>query len=105
MAIFQSLHTEMPMQQLGSRYVERCRRIWWTVYILDRETTSLMGLPPTIHDDDVTCPLPDFSGATQRVTTLHMQVKLCRIIANINKSKPSRRREQKGLTLLQLRGD
>lgn len=87
MALFQGLHTEMPLQQLGSRYVERCRRVWWTVYILDRETTSLMGLPPMIHDDDVTCPLPGFSGSAQRVATLDMQVKLCRIIANINKSK------------------
>ncbi|KAM0273244.1 hypothetical protein ACHAQH_008380 [Verticillium albo-atrum] len=75
----------MPPLELGNRYVERCRRAWWTVYILDREFTSLMGLPLTIQDDDVNCPLPKFDGQMQRMATLEMQVKLCRNIADINK--------------------
>ncbi|CRK17349.1 hypothetical protein BN1708_012010 [Verticillium longisporum] len=75
----------MPPLELGDRYVERCRRAWWTVYILDREFTSLMGLPLTIQDDDVNYPLPKFDGQMQRMATLEMQVKLCRNIADINK--------------------
>ncbi|KAG7106334.1 putative transcriptional regulatory protein C3C7.04 like [Verticillium longisporum] len=84
-SLFQGWHTEMPPLELGDRYVERCRRAWWTVYILDREFTSLMGLPLTIQDDDVNCPLPKFDGQMQRMATLEMQVKLCRNIADINK--------------------
>ncbi|KAG7109832.1 Proline utilization trans-activator like protein [Verticillium longisporum] len=86
-SLFQGWHTEMPPLELGDRYVERCRRAWWTVYILDREFTSLMGLPLTIQDDDVNYPLPKFDGQMQRMATLEMQVKLCRNIADINKSK------------------
>ena len=89
-ALFEGLHTHMPLLRLGSRYIERCRRAWWTVYILDRETTSLMGLPISIHDDDVDCPLPDFGGSAQQVAALDMQVRLGRILANINKSEKPR---------------
>ncbi|KAF3346577.1 Vacuolar protein sorting-associated protein 35 [Verticillium dahliae VDG2] len=45
-----------------------------------------MGLPLTIQDDDVNCPLPKFDGQMQRMATLEMQVKLCRNIADINKT-------------------
>lgn len=85
-ALFQGLHTDMPAQHLGPAYVERCRRVWWTVYMFDRETTSLMGLPVSIHDDDIDSPLPTFSGSLQRAAALNMNVKLCRILAKINKS-------------------
>ena len=52
-ALGQGMHTDMPVDQLGDRIVERSRRIWWTVYVLDREMTSLMGLPQSVHDDDI----------------------------------------------------
>ena len=77
----------MPAHQLGSQYVERCRRVWWTVYVLDRDMATLMGNPPSIADEDIACPLPAFSGSPQRVATFDMQVKLCRLTAHINKSK------------------
>lgn len=85
-ALFQGLHTGMPLTVLGDRYVERCRRIWWTVYVLDRETTSLMGLPISVQDDDIDCAMPTFGGSTQRAAALDMKVELCRILAKINKS-------------------
>lgn len=56
--------------------------------MFDRETTSLMGLPVSIHDDDIDCPLPAFGGSTQRAAALDMNVKLCRVLAKINKSQP-----------------
>ncbi|KAM5344402.1 hypothetical protein ACJ41O_012939 [Fusarium nematophilum] len=61
-ALGQGMHTDMPHEHLGEQKVERSRRIWWTVYVLDREMTSLMGLPQSIHDDDVHPQLPHFSG-------------------------------------------
>jgi proline utilization trans-activator len=82
----QGMHTDMPMAELGERTVQRCRRIWWTIYILDRQMTALMGLPQSIRDDDITCQLPNFSGSTQRSAALNMQIKLSRIYAEIGKS-------------------
>ncbi|CAJ0554730.1 Ff.00g132430.m01.CDS01 [Fusarium sp. VM40] len=84
-ALGQGMHTDMPVEQLGDRIVERSRRIWWTVYILDREMTSLMGLPQSVHDDDIHPQLPHFDGSAQRVAALHMQIRLCRSIASVGR--------------------
>ncbi|KAF5001851.1 hypothetical protein FDECE_10840 [Fusarium decemcellulare] len=84
-ALGQGMHTDMPLEHLGEQIVERSRRIWWTVYVLDREMTSLMGLPQSIHDDDVHPQLPHFSGSTHRVAALHMQIRLCRSIASVGR--------------------
>ncbi|KAH8807875.1 Zn(II)2Cys6 transcription factor [Xylogone sp. PMI_703] len=84
MALGQGMHTDMPIRYLGEALVQRCRKIWWTVYILDREMTSLMGLPQAINDNDVQTPLPTFLGSVQRTQTLNIQIKLSRIIAEIN---------------------
>ncbi|KAM0553232.1 hypothetical protein ACHAPJ_007520 [Fusarium lateritium] len=84
-ALGQGMHTDMPVDQLGERIVERSRRIWWTVYVLDREMTSLMGLPQSVHDDDVHPQLPLFGGSTQRQAALHMQIRLCRSIASVGR--------------------
>lgn len=89
MAMGEGMHTDMPAQQLGEAHVERCRRIWWTVHILDREMTSLFGLPPSIHDDYVLCRLPTYSGSSQRTAALRMRIKLSEVIGSINRSKQS----------------
>ncbi|KAJ5092575.1 hypothetical protein NUU61_007445 [Penicillium alfredii] len=84
LAMAQGMHTQMPVEYLGEIRVERCREIWWTVYILDREMTSLMGLPQSINDDHVYTQLPTFSGSARKISALGMQIKLSRIIAEIN---------------------
>lgn len=33
-------------------------RVWWTVYVFDRLSSSRLGHPITIHDDDIDVPLP-----------------------------------------------
>ncbi|KAL0783327.1 hypothetical protein CaCOL14_001233 [Colletotrichum acutatum] len=84
-ALGEGMHTDMPVQQLGEAYVERCRRLWWTVHILDREITSLFGMPPSIHDDYVLCQLPTYSGSVQRTAALRMRIKLSKVIGSINR--------------------
>ncbi|KXH59195.1 hypothetical protein CSAL01_08894 [Colletotrichum salicis] len=84
-ALGEGMHTDMPVQQLGVAYVERCRRLWWTVHILDREVTSLFGMPPSIHDDYVLCQLPTYSGSVQRTAALRMRIKLSKVIGSINR--------------------
>lgn len=85
-ALAQGMHTDMPVADLGEPLVQRCRKIWWTVYILDRQMTSLMGLPQNIRDEDITCRLPSFSGSAQRAAALDMQIKLARIYADISRT-------------------
>ncbi|KAF2644028.1 hypothetical protein P280DRAFT_496490 [Massarina eburnea CBS 473.64] len=82
-ALAEGLHTDMPIAELGEPLVQRCRKIWWTIYIMDRYMTSLMGLPLSIRDDDISCRLPSFSGSVQKAISLTMEIKLARIYAAI----------------------
>ncbi|KAJ5595536.1 uncharacterized protein N7459_001744 [Penicillium hispanicum] len=84
MAMAEGMHTQMPIEYLGEPMVQRCRKIWWTVYILDREMTSLMGLPQSLSDNHVNTLLPEFPGSIQRTAGIGMHIKLSRIIAEIN---------------------
>ncbi|KAJ5376902.1 hypothetical protein N7509_013788 [Penicillium cosmopolitanum] len=86
MAMAEGMHTQMPIEYLGENMVQRCRKIWWTVYILDREMTSLMGLPQTLNDDQINTLLPTFPGSMQRTAAIGMHIRLSRIIAEINGS-------------------
>jgi proline utilization trans-activator len=86
-ALVQGMHTDMPIANLGQPLVQRCQKIWWTIYILDRHMTSLMGLPQSIRDEDITCPLPGFADSPQRTAALSMQIKLARVHTEIASSK------------------
>jgi proline utilization trans-activator len=85
-ALIQGMHTDMPIENLGESLVQRCRKIWWTVYVLDRQMTGLMGLPQSIRDNDISCQIPTFVGSAQRAAALNMQIKLARIYAEIARS-------------------
>ncbi|KXH69582.1 fungal specific transcription factor domain-containing protein, partial [Colletotrichum salicis] len=83
-AMNHGMHTDMPVMDLGPGLVQRCRKIWWTVYVLDRQMTSLMGLPQSTLDEGVFCQLPSYPGSVHRTTALSMQIKFARIIAEIS---------------------
>jgi proline utilization trans-activator len=85
-ALIQGMHTDMPVDNLGEALVQRCRKIWWTVYVLDRQMTGLMGLPQSIRDNDISCQIPTFVGSSQRAAALNMLIKLARIYAEVSRS-------------------
>lgn len=86
LALNYGLHTNINADRFGSASVERIRRAWWTVFILDREMTAVAGLPQSIEIQDVYCQLPAFSGSVTRISALKMQLKLSQLIADINRS-------------------
>lgn len=86
LAIEQGIHTNMQGHHLSEHMVERCKETWWTVYILDRQMTSLMGVPISISDDDVTAPLP-FAGSARKKLALSLHIKLSKATAIILQSK------------------
>ncbi|KAF2174009.1 hypothetical protein M409DRAFT_62193 [Zasmidium cellare ATCC 36951] len=83
LAVEQGMHTDMRSLHLEEHVVERCREVWWTVYILDRHMTSLQGVPITLSDDDITAVLPKFAGSTRKSLALSLHVKLSRAEAMI----------------------
>lgn len=77
------MHTNMDDRGLSATYVQRCRNVWWTIYILDRQFSSWMGSPLNINDEDISACLPTSSGTLQRSLALELNVKLSRTLAQI----------------------
>ena len=83
MALEHGMHTEMRSQQVDPVLAQRCRKVWWTVYILDRQMSSLMGVPMGISDELISAELPTFSGHLERSTAMNIQIQLSRVLAQI----------------------
>jgi Fungal specific transcription factor domain. len=80
MAQTHGLHTDMQANAGGDELVCRCRRIWWTVYTLDRKFSSSMGVPNSLHDEDVTAPLPKANDDDNELNTARvLYVKICQL--------------------------
>ncbi|THY14499.1 hypothetical protein D6D00_09772 [Aureobasidium pullulans] len=82
-ALEHGMHTDMQSQHIPEHHVRRCRNIFWTVYILDRQLSSLMGLRTSIRDEDISAELPYDPLKSQKAMALDIQVKLSRVIAKI----------------------
>lgn len=81
------MHTNMQAQDMDKGHIQRCRNVWWTVYILDRNMSSTLGVPLAIRDEEISAALPTFSGSPQKGLALELNVKLSRIISQILNSK------------------
>ena len=80
------LHMDAPDRKIEDALSQRRRKVWWTTFVLDREMTSLMGLPQSIYDADVRTPLPTFDSDPLRTQAFSMRTKLSFYIASINRS-------------------
>lgn len=83
MALENGMHTEMHSQQIDRSLVQSSCETWWTVYILDRQMSSLMGVPMGISDDSITAALPIIANHPQRSLASNIQIKLSRVLAQI----------------------
>ena len=77
----------MSLEHFGPSDLERDRHLWWTVYILDRKFSSLMGNPPSIRDEDISVQLPPQTDSGLTAATLGLHVELSRLIAQVINSK------------------
>ena len=87
MALENGMHTEMSSQQVDDNLSQRFRNVWWTVYVLDRQMSSLMGVPMAISDESISAQLPTFHDSPRKATAMDIQIKLSRILAQILDSK------------------
>lgn len=86
MALSYALHRERPPNQWDNRTADRCEKVWWTVYILDRAFSSSMGTPVSIQDEDITTALPQL-GSSNKSTSLNIYVQLSRVMGHVQKGK------------------
>lgn len=81
------MYTEMHSTYLAGTYVQRCNLMWWTVYVLERRMSSLLGVPMGIAEESISTPLPScYSRYQQGSNIMEMQVKLCQVLAQIDQS-------------------
>lgn len=81
------MHTDMCSPQLSSTYVEKCRVLWWTVYVLERQMSSLMGIPMGITDECISTPIPSLPDEPQKSTAMEIQVKLAQALSKVDRSR------------------
>ncbi|KAF5696396.1 transcriptional regulatory [Fusarium globosum] len=72
---------------------ESGKRVFWTLYVLDRYLSCLMGRPPTIMDDAIRLPLPCDAPSMPPADGLKAHVELsrisCHIVCNTYRISPS----------------
>ena len=70
-SLLMGLHLNLPQHHLLNRELHEHRtRVWWSVYILDRNWASMLGQPVSINDDEISVELPslaDLSGESAEV--------------------------------------
>ncbi|EAW16782.1 putative C6 transcription factor [Aspergillus fischeri NRRL 181] len=82
-ALVEGLHRALPVEQLGEKRVQRCTKIWWTVYILDRKFSSLIGSPASVNDEDVTTVLWDPKSSSEETAALSLHVRITQVITRV----------------------
>jgi hypothetical protein len=73
----------MQPDQVDQELIQRCRKAWWTIVVVDRQISCLIGLPIQVRDEDITTPLPVFPDSNQRNASLTIQVGLSRALAHV----------------------
>ncbi|KAL7955780.1 hypothetical protein V8C34DRAFT_316216 [Trichoderma compactum] len=79
----QGFHRELTGASLTAKELHRHRRGWWTLYILEKRFSSLMGAPNSIQDGEITVqlPEPDHNHGDHQMFGLH--VRLTRLLADV----------------------
>lgn len=81
------MYTGMHGIRLDETYVRRCSLMWWTVYVLERRMSSLLGVPMGISEESISASFPSTSSNVHGSNVLEMQVMLCQILAKVDLSK------------------
>ena len=89
-ALTLGMNREPPSDLLGQADHYRRRRIWWTVYIIDRKLTVIMGAPLSIGDEDIDITLPDEDDSTGLSgDALRMHIRLAKLEGQVMTSRSS----------------
>lgn len=80
------MYTEMHGSCLDESYIQRSNLAWWTVYILDRRMSSLLGLPMGVSEESISALCPSSVIKSETSHAMEMQVTLCQILAKVDSS-------------------
>jgi proline utilization trans-activator len=57
-AVSMGMNREIPTDQMDERKYKHRRRLWWTLYIIDRKISIMTGAPLSIKDHEIDIGLP-----------------------------------------------
>ncbi|KAF4969352.1 hypothetical protein FSARC_3427 [Fusarium sarcochroum] len=80
------MHTPMKRFSIDDNLIQRYRKSWWTIVVLDRQISAYLGLPIQVQDDDITAPLPVFAESEQRTAAMAIQIGLSRVMSVVMNS-------------------
>jgi hypothetical protein len=84
------MNREIPEGIIDEVDQEHRRRLWWTVYILDRRLSINMGSPLSgLRDEDIDLSLPDNGSYKGPCPGLHLHVKITKLTGNVMTGKYS----------------
>ncbi|BCS01740.1 Zn(II)2Cys6 transcription factor [Aspergillus luchuensis] len=61
----------------------RYQNVWWTVYVLERQLSVLMGVPCGFSDNNISAFLPQYQGSETKTATVAIHVKLSQALSNV----------------------
>ncbi|KAJ5342368.1 hypothetical protein N7541_011492 [Penicillium brevicompactum] len=84
LALENGMYTEMHGSCFDEDYIQRSNLLWWTVYILERRMSSLLGLPLGISEESISALCPSILIQSETSEAMEMQVRLCQILAKVD---------------------
>lgn len=88
MAHLYALHLGLQESIIGRRGVERGRRAWMTVYVLNQKLTSNSGIPNFIHNEDVSGFSEMLSEQDEDDNASSIHLKICHLLGHLINSNP-----------------
>ena len=86
-ALSLGMNREPPRDLLDEAEFRRRRRAWWTLYIIDRKLTLIVGAPLSIRDEDIDISMPDPDEFGTSNAGLIMHIRLANLEGQVKQSK------------------
>lgn len=82
-AITHGLDRRWDPQRNTRQEFEHRSKLWWTIYVIDRKLSSLIGVVPGLLDEDISLPKPDIGGTSTEDCAMAFHVEIMSQLGHI----------------------
>ncbi len=86
-ALSLGMNREAPAHYFDHIENEHRRRVWWTLYIIDRKLSVIMGAPLSVSDEDIDISLPEEHDLGFSNSALKFHIKLAALEGKVMSGK------------------
>ncbi|KAH7378096.1 fungal-specific transcription factor domain-containing protein [Cadophora sp. MPI-SDFR-AT-0126] len=72
----QGLNRRFDAQRITREEFEHRTKLWWTVYVIERKLSSLVGVPPALHDEDIALSMPSIDPSQKSGLTMAFHIEI-----------------------------